>query len=284
MDWPPYSQIMKPLTKCLLYTVVGLTIGAFCISLSMTTYRSYYDNPRIYGVLWHQWEDAFQNNTYVWQQPQPVVITEVTFVVMASSVNMQRHVSQRLTWMRHIPHIYAFSDADTTYTMTLPELVGKTTWLDAQHRQLRGMQWLLRQDTPLTRWYVLVDDDTWVHVPMLLTYLGLLQHNKSLISGYRHKSGVFNGGAGIVLSQRAFQRIARALYTPQCPIEVTNDNTVSHCAERLGAFTFIHSTLFSFYPSWITAADDFIDKVSVHPVKDAVLMREMTREIEKHFQ
>ena len=255
------------------YTALGVVVSALLGGLAFAAYEACYNNPQKNGVLWRPWAPAPADTSYVWQSVGRAA-DNVTFVVMASSVNMHRHVAQRESWMRHAPRVFAFSDAATEHTMTLPELEGRTTWLDAQHRQLRGMQWLLHE--PQTRWYVLVDDDTWVHVPMLLTYLSLLPHNASLISGYRHESGVFNGGAGIVLTQEAFRRIASALYTEECPVEQTNDNTVCHCAERLGGFAFVHSNLFSFYPSRVSALDDFIDKATVHPVKDPELMRRLT--------
>lgn len=240
------------------------------------------------GIVWERWADPPVNTTYAWQY-HPAVRTrveDITFVVMAASVNRGRHVAQRHSWMRNVTNIFAFSDESGEYTMTLPDLAGRTSWFDAQQRQLRGMKWLMGSSTPATRWYVLVDDDTWVHVPMLLIYLdGLSGLNGSVISGYRYSNNVFNGGAGIVLSQEGFYRISEALYGEPCVFRegYHNDNVIEDCAEHLGGFKFVHSNLFSFYPRKISHLDDFIGQVTVHPVKDAALMHALTAEVDKRM-
>ena len=184
--------------------------------------------------------------------------------------------------MRNVTNVLAFSDENGQYTMTLPELAGRVSWYDAQHRQIWGMKWITGSDRPRTQWYVFVDDDTWVHVPMLLLYLDKLGSG-SVISGYRHTNGVFNGGAGIVLSEEGFYRIGRALYEEPCVFHpadywdaMHNDNMIENCARELGGFSFVHSNLFSFYPERIDGLNDFIQQVTVHPVKDVGLMYALT--------
>ena len=261
-------------------------LGAFCllfVKYIEVSSRATYD-AAIYGVAWQPWPEPPVNTTYTWQYAAARTrVEDITFVVMASSVNQHRHVAQRRSWMRNVTNILAFSDEAGPYTMTLPELAGRTTWFDAQHRNLRGMQWIIASGRPPTRWYVLVDDDTWVHVPMLLVYLdGLGRVNGSVIAGYRYMDNFFNGGAGIVLSQQAFYRIGRALYSEPCVFHTDdhNDNVIENCAQELGHFTFVHSNLFSFYPERMRGLNDFIEQVTVHPVKDVGLMYALTAAVD----
>ena len=245
-------------------------------------HRSYYDNPWLYGTRLQQWDELADNlnTTYIWEGSHDRIIDNITFIVMASSVNAQRHISQRLSWMRMVQHVYAFSDQKGPYTMTLPQLSGRSSFADAQQRQPRGMQWIFNSSQPSTAWYLLVDDDTWVNVPMLGVFLRQLTHlHKSIIAGYRYDDS-FNGGGGIVLNQQGFNRIAEALYKKPCDAIGMNDQIITRCAQALGGFHFVHSNLFRFYPHQIAGVNDFIDYVSVHPVKNAELMRKMTRVVQ----
>ena len=146
---------------------------------------------------------------------------------MVSSENVDLHNAQRSSFLLDAPYKWTFSDAASEHTITLPEIEGKKTYADAQHRQLRGMQWLLQRGLPSTvRWYILIDDDTWVHLPVLLRLLSSLETRfeptrERIILGNRWHSGVFNGGAGIVLSSAGFAAIAESLYGAQCPFVLT---------------------------------------------------------------
>jgi hypothetical protein len=205
---------------------------------------------------------------------------------MTSSVTKKLYLGQRRNWLREARHVWAFSDEyDFGLSVhTLPSIYGKSTWYDAQHRQLRGMQWLYRQNKKrdnggeLLRgieWLFLIDDDTWVNMPVFSRFLGLLDSNMSILCGYQANNGMFNGGAGILLSRRAFNTITPKLYSDACPFSDANDNTITVCASRSNV-TMIHSGRFSFYPSQITSAVDFIEQITVHPVKDYALVEAMT--------
>jgi hypothetical protein len=197
---------------------------------------------------------------------------------MTSSVTKELHLAQLRLWLRDAPHVWAFSDEyDGLFVHTLPSIYGKNTYSDAQHRQLRGMQWLYRNQEKIqgVEWVFMIDDDTWVNMPVFSRFLGLLDSNMSILCGYQANNGMFNGGAGILLSRRAFNTITPKLYSDACPFSDANDNTITVCASRSNV-TMIHSGRFSFYPSQITSAVDFIEQITVHPVKDYALVEAMT--------
>ena len=104
------------------YTALGVVVSALLGGLAFAAYEACYNNPQKNGVLWRPWAPAPADTSYVWQNYDAA--DNVTFVVMASSVNMHRHVAQRESWMRHAPRVFAFSDAATTHTITLPQLEG----------------------------------------------------------------------------------------------------------------------------------------------------------------
>ena len=78
------------------------------------------------------------------QPPRFVANDEVVIILMASEQRAGRARAQRETWLRNYPHLFIVGDAaDPSVPMiTLPELEGRTTYADAQHRQLRYMRFL----------------------------------------------------------------------------------------------------------------------------------------------
>jgi hypothetical protein len=188
--------------------------------------------------------------------------------------------------LRDAEHVWAFSDEyDGIFIHTLPSLYRKPTYQDAQHRQLRGMQWLYRHKEEHLKgveWFFMIDDDTWVNMPVFSRALTLLDSNTSIIYGYQFKNGMYNGGAGILMSRRAFNIIVPRLYSDACPFLEVNDDTVSACARRFN-ITIMHSGFFSFYPDKIDRSTDFIDRITMHPVKDHALTEAMTYTSEKFY-
>ena len=132
---------------------------------------------------------------------------------------------------------------------------------------------------------ILLDEDTWVNIPVLLRFLTqiapAIDRDGRLLAGHRWISGAFNGGAGIVLSANAFAAISNALYGV-CGYVDTNDNTITACAATLGGFVLVHSGLFSWYPASVGSYRDYAEMVTVHTVKSPVLMHALTREIARY--
>jgi hypothetical protein len=228
-------------------------------------------------VEWKPWKEPCYK--VQWQRLNTSMnMHTVAFIIMTSSVTKELHLAQRRIWLRDVPHIWAFSDEyDDIFVHTLPSLYGRKTYKDAQHRQLRGMQWLYRHPGKLrgVEWIFLIDDDTWVNMPVFSRMLSLLDSNISLLCGYQAENGMFNGGAGILLSRQAYNIIAPRLYSEICPFMGANDDTVTECA-RKSDIHMIHSGMFSFYPTYIDSAVDFIEQITVHPVKDHALVEAMT--------
>jgi hypothetical protein len=238
------------------------------------------------GVPWKVWDPVPSNLLLPWALQSCVTnLSDIGFVLMVSSANSYLHTAQRSTFLLNAPYKWTFSDSASEHTITLPEIEGKTSYADAQHRQLRGMQWLLRQGLSSSlRWYILIDDDTWVHSPVLLRMLSSLESRfdptrEKIILGNRWHSGVFNGGAGLVLSSAGFSAIAESLYTPLCPFDKANDDTISFCVRNLGGFHSIHSSLFSWYPKEpIISYRDFMEMATMHSIKDPALMLALQKE------
>ena len=238
------------------------------------------------GVPWKVWDPVPSNLLLPWALQSCVTnLSDIGFVLMVSSANSYLHTAQRSTFLLNAPYKWTFSDSASEHTITLPEIEGKTSYADAQHRQLRGMQWLLRQGLSSSlRWYILIDDDTWVHSPVLLRLLSSLESRfdptrEKIILGNRWHSGVFNGGAGLVLSSAGFSAIAESLYTPLCPFDKANDDTISFCVRNLGGFHSIHSSLFSWYPKEpIISYRDFMEMATMHSIKDPALMLALQKE------
>jgi len=147
------------------------------------------------------------------------------------------------------------------------------------------MQWLYRnRATRLTGvdWLFLIDDDTWVNMPVFSRLLPFLDANSSVIYGYNNMNAMYNGGAGMLFSRPAFDIITPHLYSDACPFTLLNDDTLTACARRLNV-TIMHSGLFSYYPVRIDRSTDFIEQVTVHPVKDHALVEAMTYTTAKFY-
>ena len=227
-------------------------------------------------VAWKPWKKP--TYTVQLQRLKPSTMQAVAFVVMTSSVTKELHLGQLRTWLRDAPHVWAFSDGyDGLFVHTLPSLYGKNTYGDAQHRQLRGMQWLYRNQEKLhgVDWIFMIDDDTWVNMPVFSRVLPFLDQNTSIICGYQTNNGMFNGGAGMLMSRQAFDTITPRLYSDTCPFMWTNDDTITVCARRSNV-TMIHSGMFTYYPAKIESSVDFIEQITMHPVKDYALVEAMT--------
>jgi len=233
-------------------------------------------------VKWAQW--APPSNLVPWSLMHNKSTTAVVaFVIMASLATRDLHLWQRRTWLRDAKHVWAFSDYDDgIFTTTLPSLKGKGTWKDAQHRQLRGMQWLKLPAE--VQWVFMIDDDTWVNMPVLRRFLGWLPSDSELMCGYRAPNNMFNGGGGILISRRLFDVLVPKLYSEQCPFLGVNDDTVTECARTLPNATLMHSSAFSFYPEAIHHANDFIGQITIHPVKDLALIQAMTATVSEFYK
>ncbi len=228
-------------------------------------------------------------------QRQKTVITsdDVVFLVMASIAERQRIRNQRASWMRWAKHVLIFADAADAELgmMTLPEIRDKTGFAEAQFRQLYGMKWILRErpDLAIKSWFFLVDDDTWVNVPHLLTFCS--QYPYTLPLSFSHvylmfnSQAVYNGGAGMLFTQSAFNSLGTAVLTEACPLTdvdarfVNNDNILAACAFSVGVLK-VTSSQFSTYEGVLHLENDVIetawlDQITVHKIKDNLRAKRM---------
>jgi len=238
------------------------------------------------SVNWSPWPSSSElithnNTTVLWQYVKPNYQIRIGFIIMTSSITRHLFLGQKRTWLRDETHVWAFSDEydPLHFTYTLPSLYGKSSYKDAQHRQLRGMQWLIQKsNVDSLDWFFLIDDDTWVNLPVLYRFVSLLDHKIPMLCGHEFfKNKMFNGGAGILLSKPAFKAIAQRLYTDTCPFLGTNDDTITMCSYTISGLVRVHNAfLFAFYPDLIESPSDFIERITIHPVKDFELVKLMT--------
>ncbi|CAF2913863.1 unnamed protein product [Rotaria sp. Silwood2] len=225
--------------------------------------------------------------------PMALYPKDVLFIVMGSLNTIDRARIITETWLQWSEgNFFIFADVanDSIPFVTLPELRSKSSKWDGQHRQLLGSQWLIHNKSKLinsVKWFVFVDDDTWVNIPALLSYLRLFDHRLLLSIGYIWDNinvggwAYFSGGAGIVFSHPAFMSVMPAIYTTTCPFKGLNDITFMHCQKQKGV-TKINSDRF-FYEKPHTLSEfrivtpvSYVGYVTFHYVSNAQLARQMT--------
>jgi len=234
-----------------------------------------------HAITWAPWAEP--RNIVPWSMMPSPNETSIAYIIMTSLVTRELHLCQRRTFLRNAKHVWAFSDVDDgIFTKTLPELEGKGTWQDAQHRQLRGMQ-SLHLPADIT-WVFMIDDDTWVNTPVLHRFISLLPRDPVMMCGHVTINSRYNGGAGILISRRLFDTIVPKLYTEQCPFLGMNDDTVTACARSVPNATFMHSSAFQYYPKPIDYANQFMDQITIHPVKDPEFMQAMTATVNEFYK
>lgn len=184
--------------------------------------------------------------------PSPLSSDDVTFLVMASSVNVPRLQGVQRTWGSTASKIVYMGDEAMHGMTTLPPLQGRGSRRDAQHRTLLGMKWLHQQERlNSSKWFALMDDDTFVNVKVLSHILQSLDSSVPFMLGHvwdccvaRNSELPFtSGGAGIIVSKAAFDMMVPHLYTETCPFVTANDVTLGLCAKRLGVLQ-IHDSRF----------------------------------------
>jgi hypothetical protein len=184
--------------------------------------------------------------------PSALSSNDVTFLVMSSSLNLARLEGVQRTWGSTASKIVYMGDEARNGMTTLPPLLGRGSRRDAQHRTLLGMKWIHQQERlNNSKWFALMDDDTFVNVKVLSHILQTLDSTVPFILGHvwdccvaRESELPFtSGGAGIIMSKAAFDVIGPHLYTEMCPFVTANDVTIGLCAKKLGVLQ-IHDSRF----------------------------------------
>lgn len=195
----------------------------------------------------------------------------VLFVVMCSSDKKERVSWLSRTWLAWVPPRNVVLLSDTLipgYNVTLlPSLPGdayvKTKFPNpnnydrANLRHLLSMQWLGKvKEGALDDidWVFMVDDDTFVNLPMLLLLVRQIPPSLPLLVGHMWDSPSWDiglkgvawpsGGAGMLFTKAGFQRLAFNLFEPVCDMRrCLNDVTIGLCATA-SRVTKIHSDKF----------------------------------------
>jgi len=104
------------------------------------------------------------------------------------------------------------------------------------------------------KYFFLVDDDTFVNVPVLLSLLHGFDSRHRLAYGHVHahpgwdpefkNTSFLSGGAGMLVTKDALHCVSGHLFTPECDFGThLNDVTLSLCLRRCGT-VLVHSALF----------------------------------------
>jgi hypothetical protein len=204
--------------------------------------------------------------------PSPVTtLDRVLFVVMCSSDKKERVSWLTQTWLAWVPPRNVVLLSDTVipgYNVTLlPSLPGdayvKTKFPNpnnydaANLRHLLSVQWLGKVNEEALDdidWVFMVDDDTFVNLPMLLSLVRQIPPSLPLVVGHMWDSPPWDnqlkgvawpsGGAGMLFTKAGFHRLALNLFEPVCDMRrCLNDVTIGLCATA-SKVTKIHSDKF----------------------------------------
>ena len=154
--------------------------------------------------------------------------------------------------------------------VTFPEVEGKNSYDDAQHRQPRFIRSYLSSHKlwPTTEWLMIVDDDTYVNIDKVRRFLDRYDPRLSLSFGYvfadgvdkdspinqRLKFGWYSGGGGIILSRPLVEYLMENLYTSEhCPFDWFNDKTIAVCTKTKSDAIHVHTgslNAFKLDPQW----------------------------------
>ena len=168
----------------------------------------------------------------------------LTIVMTGSHDDHNLAANARNTWGKDRENIIFISDdhEKSIGIETFPNLKGKTSKADAQHRQFTAMKAVYSNKKKYTnkKWYFLVDDDTFVNYNQLVDFVAHLNYKIPVIFGFVWTEKEWqtelpfpSGGAGILLSKAAFDKVVPELYDGKCPFKGVNDVTIGTCANAL---------------------------------------------------
>jgi hypothetical protein len=128
----------------------------------------------------------------------------------------------------------------------------------ANLRHLRSICWLAHEDSRVLNsfdWVFYADDDTFVNVPLLLSFLQGIPAHLPLLFSHIHSNRTNrgatdlafpSGGSGMLFTQPAVQQLGSVLSSPLCEVrKAVNDVTIGRCSKPAN-ITRVHSTKFLF--------------------------------------
>ncbi len=158
------------------------------------------------------------------------------------------------TWATLVRTLWMIGDEADGFlgTITFPELEGKGTSEDAQHRLLVGLQRIANSsEASHCQWFWVGGDDSYVNPidvaaltegfahswPVMLAFLLLFDQ------GFSDRAFIPLGGAGTLYSRAGALAIAEALYSPKCPFNKATDATLGACNAAVGVLS-VHTQAF----------------------------------------
>lgn len=193
------------------------------------------------------------------------------FLVLCSVNKKERLEALQETWVAWLPpqNVMLLAEEDIPgHHITLMPPLPADDYIKQRHpnvnsyeaaglRHLRSVQWLGKVNTTALDnidWVFMVDDDTFVNLPLLLLYLQNLPSNLPLLIGYFFdRVAVIGGmtglawpagGAGMLFTKMAFRQMATVLFTPMCKVQTFyGDVNIGICAVRANV-TKVHSRKF----------------------------------------
>lgn len=234
--------------------------------------------------VWLERVASYATNAYIFEEvlihklqeasfapPSVSTLDRILFVIMCSSDKKERISWLSQTWLAWVSprNVVLLSDTEIPgYNVTLlPSLPGdsyvKTKFPNpnnydaANIRHLLSVQWLgkVRQEAlDGFDWVFMVDDDTFVNLPMLLLLVRQIPSSLPLLVGYIWDSPpgkIYlkdvawpSGGAGMLFTKEGFKRVASNLFEPVCDMrKCLNDVTIGLCATA-SKVTKVHSDKF----------------------------------------
>lgn len=180
----------------------------------------------------------------------PSDASHVAVVVMASlGKHRDRLEAAREAWMATAQArgmrltVVTERDNATLGTIALPPHATDPSYAGAQNRSLYGLIHAVTSASPDARWYLLVDDDTWVNPDVIARLVRHAEWRVPVLFGHVMHGAMrwsakwttyASGGAGILLSRAAATILAASLFTPACPFSGLNDVTIGRCAWLVG--------------------------------------------------
>jgi len=189
---------------------------------------------------------------------KPIDTSDIVFVVTTSSQTQAKALGVLNSWGKGLEHLLLISDkTDATLGSIEPgsgEAGGGTSEkidTNPAHRQIWALKHLFADPLPGSKnaldykskpWFFLTDDDTWVNVPALLEVAARYDPLCPVTFGYvwsntgwthdRNEEPLdyVSSSAGLLVSQRAFLKLAPALGMASCPYMPYADITFGRCS------------------------------------------------------
>uniref|UniRef100_A0A1I7Y357 N-acetylgalactosaminide beta-1,3-galactosyltransferase n=2 Tax=Steinernema glaseri TaxID=37863 RepID=A0A1I7Y357_9BILA len=168
------------------------------------------------------------------------------FVVTTQKYHKSRAQAVAETWLPRCDHGELFTNSSAELSETVPYRTVFSS-LDDSYSKLfwktkMSLYYTYKYVSSDFDWYLKADDDTYVIVENLRSYLSTLDPRKPFYIGFRMKpylkKGYNSGGAGYVLSNEALRIFSEVLFQNQtlCPFDEFEDVAMGRCLSNAGIY------------------------------------------------